>query len=265
MPEFASYQDIDTWMTRARNFSKGRPVRSWGRIVPDPASTSTSPPYLFLVHQNWNKQPTVFRVYSDNIVEWLYTGGQMKGRAHSLVAYLMDVFPFAVARTGKQRYNVYPLARRYSDVWNGTGYEVYPGLKFNMLTGEVLNPKPTPETSEVSPEARRVWLRALRKFKRVMRTRIKLGAINPELIDRGRKLRREQGDSPDWAGADADMLYAALTKDEYPDEFMVKFAATAHNFVWWSQQVQTEHLYKALDDMTSTASIEMRRRFGVFV
>lgn len=259
---FGTYGDIHAWMQKARNFHKGRPFRSWGRLRPDPTyADSPHPAFLLYMQASWLPDP-VFRVHPDNTVEFLVGGGVFRSVAHSLTAYLDMAFPFRVLRIGKNRYHVFPLRGDCPEAQ--AGYEIFSGLRFNMVTGVAENALVTPQTADVSPEARRKWLRALRRFKRLMKIRIKLvgdtGQTRQKLM-----LAHPEWATADWAGKDADLLYNALVNDEYSEEFIGKFMLYASRQTWFNTLVKEEHYLKALDSMCDTASVEMRRRFGVFV
>ena len=143
----------------------------------------------------------------------------------------------------------------------------FQGLKFDMTTGKCLNQKHDDQFVE-KPEERKVWRRALTKFKRGIRARAKIRAFDPMV----EKIWAERADQsryhwkqPDWSSKSwLDLLENCIRDNSYPQE-LLKGLCMSSNTGYYQQEMPTSSdVYKATDKVLTDMSIELRRRFNVF-
>jgi hypothetical protein len=144
------------------------------------------------------------------------------------------------------------------------GQQYRQGIKFNLLTGECINPEPD-MMQTIIPEKRAEWLRDLKRFKRGMKSRAKVGALQG-FVDEAKRLRAksaghwafQRDNSIDWkAPACAKMIVACMQADEYPPELLQAFV-TDHLCVGFV--TLTEHI----DEVCKQNSVQFRAAYGVF-
>lgn len=113
---------------------------------------------------------------------------------------------------------------------------------------------------------RKVWLRALRRFKYGIRVRAKLGVLDAVAARVGAERRnRSRWDRPDWDDPRwIDLLYVAIRDEQFPDELLAGFAKTAE-VTFFSQTLQPprDAILKAIDQVLRQRSLLLRQRFGV--
>ena len=143
------------------------------------------------------------------------------------------------------------------------------GIKFNLDTGKCLNGKPDP-TKKVIPEKRKEWLRDLKRYKRGLKTRAKVGALQTYIQAQNewyasspswteRKNRR-----PIWSGQNwCEKLVCCMREETYPPEILKAFTASVE--MGWHVNVLTDqHVLEIVDKIFTKHSEEFRREYGVF-
>lgn len=257
------YEELAYWYTKARSQKLGRPLASWGRVIREDEN------YRFYAQQGYNPEPFGL-LTPDNVFTFLYTGMQVARVSNTLTSSLNNTMPFAIQRVAKHRYNVVhdKLVPPGVHRWESPklfGYEMYPGIQFDMATGQCLNPL-DPVERVVNPDARRVWLRALRKFKRQMYTRAKLGLFDSYVAQiRSSTMSGMNRQRPDWTSDEwLDVLYAAFKDDQYSDTLLVGIAKHALARQWYQVAINYAHIIASINDVCTITSLDLRRRFGVF-
>lgn len=120
---------------------------------------------------------------------------------------------------------------------------------------------------KVNEEKQREWQRALRRFKKGVRLRAKLGLIETlcKQVAQERK-RQTKWLAPEW---DDDRwltaLYVSIRDNRYPIELLKGFVETAEiTFFSPVNQPTVEAVLAAVDDVCRRYSKDLRRKFGVF-
>lgn len=255
------YEDITAWYAKARSKAQGRPLGTWGRVIRQGRE------YKFYAQQGYNPAPFGL-LTPDNVFTFLYTGMQVSRVSNTLAISLNNYTPFSVQRIAKHRYNVVHDLEVPDDTMHGHwdypkvfGWEMFPGIRFDMATGRCLNPK-DPVVRVVDPDARRVWLRALRKFKHQMRTRAKLGVFDSYVAQ---VLSTKDNSMPDWTSDEwLDVLYKAMRDEQYGEVLMRGLACHSIRRAWHRTSITYEHVVDAVNDVCTVTSLDLRRRFGVF-
>lgn len=249
-----SYDDAVAVFATARSAAAGKPILSSWRMYRNSDGS-------FDICCAWPKgrrNKSIFRINPDNTFEVVTDMDTYHYNAPSITMSLHRIVPFQTRRMAKGMYHIAPVGWDWSYV-SKYGYEIYPGLKMNLLTQECRNPQTS--IREVDPEARLIWLRALRKFRKGVKVRIKMGAIEAIKVPSG--TYRTQ-----WASEEnIKFLADCIRNEEYPMQLLEAFALEAMGYSnrWaYRNATFTEAVSAAFDDICKTQSIRLRREFGVF-
>ena len=121
---------------------------------------------------------------------------------------------------------------------------------------------------KVDVERRRVWLSSLRKFKRGVKIRAKLGVIEHICQQVATERKGQQTwDAPQWEHDRwITLLYTSIRDDEYPTELLVGFVKTAEvSFFNPKMQPTVVSTLNAVDYVCKQLSKQLRSKFGVFI
>ena len=263
-----SYNDVSVWFTRCRNPEKGKPVMSWAR--------------MFKVGDNYELRfgSNVVGVFTpDNKFTFKLSAQQARSCSVTLSQALGRAIPFLWCRKSTGRYVVKPTPpyKTFQDnggdtyAWeffkNHEGYELFDGLQFDLDTYMPTNAKP-PIGDTINPDKRKQWLSALRKFKRNVKVRARLGVVDTLIkevyAERQGAKSRHDWEMPDWnTSIWQDVLYQALVSEEVTIDLLkgiVKSVSTGY----YQTTITVPDVIKQCDQICTTYSVDMRRRFGVF-
>jgi len=252
-----SYAEAQAFMTRARSPEKGRQHTTFARWFPDGEG------YRLDVHGH-----PFLRITPDNVLEFLITPETGRKLSNTVSGWLPRVVPFFWNRVGMGRYRVEAIAviqKRMAGRWPthkeiNQAPELFAGIKFDMATGECLNPRPDIKHM-VIPEARTAWLSALRKWKRKAKTIARIGGFDSLIAEEKRNPTPWQ-DQPTWmVDKELDILYNAIKDNEMDTALMRKFVASHTNR--WSTPTSME-VYGHIEAVVKQHSLQLRKRFGVF-
>jgi hypothetical protein len=160
--------------------------------------------------------------------------------ATSMVYKMSGFLGLSLFRVGPGRYRI-GRAKHYSK--NKLLPEYYGGIKFSMVDGICLNPRPDKHTLIVK-EARKLWLTVLRKYKLGALSRFKLGV-------RGVVNYRSYFNS--------DELAQWMVNGEYPDTLIDILTTRAGG-----PSASYEEMARQFDAMIDFHRDALRKRFGVF-
>lgn len=266
--ELRTYDDAARYFSKARQPDKGRPLKSWAR--------------LFKVDDNYvvrieNTDVAMFT--PDNRLKIVLSMESLSYYGQTLSSSMHRAIPIAVLRVGKGRYRV-QHTKAIDDIRNRGGSpasawailrtspELFTGMTFDLATGQALNARKDLKDS-VIPDKRLEWIRKLRKFKRGIKVRAKLGVLDT-LAKEVHAERMAAGNPaawrrPDWSDAAwIDSLYNAIKDEQFPTELMRGLAASA-SISWWRPTMPTtQDILKESDNILNNLSINLRTRFGVF-
>ena len=182
--KFQTYQDFYDDFKKCRSAAKGRPIKGWCRLFKDGRD--------FVVKQvGWRgaAQP-LFRISPDNTVTFEAPANRIRDGAQTLVSSLYRVVPITIERKRKGIYIVgglHSMKVKYDHRYNAHMQdwiefrkrcpEYFNGIQFNLLTGECLNPQPN-VMDTVIPEKRTQWLSDVKRYKKGLKIRAKVGAFD---------------------------------------------------------------------------------------
>lgn len=261
------YLDCVKLMKSCRNKSKGKPLSSAFRLH-DYADGA----YVISVHGK-----SVCRITPDDKLEFLE--GDYTGNAQTLSQSLLGITPVMWNRVGTGRWRVAHMAckamsdiranrndrgivdSRYDKIsrdqhWeylNKYAPEFFPGIAFSLVTGECLNRRPDFKHS-INPEAKKLWLRKVKAFKRMIRVQTKLG-VWETLILRGLSAEYPPQIDEVMRCMDTGIMSESLQRE---------FASYIANKNRWGAGSRWENADGHIDNWFNNNSIAMRRSYGVF-
>jgi hypothetical protein len=255
--DLRTYGCAAAFFAKARQPAKGRPLR-WAR--------------LYRVGEDYVLQHgsiTVGRFTPDNKFRFEMDAHSQRSSAVTLSQAMFRTVPFVWLRVATGRYVVAhtyaaDMKRKGANIWRWTldegGTPVFNGLTFDLDTGEPLNPRPRHTTQQVDTEQRLEWLRGLRKFKRAIHVRRKLGVLD-KLMDEVRAENRALVPAPDWLSDRwLNQLASEIKAGECSTDLLKGMLRTVGNYTWQSK----ETIYHLIDKLLRDCSVELRQRFGVF-
>ncbi len=257
--DIRTYEEADRLFAKARHKEAGKPLRSWARLHKDGND------YLIKTGSI-----TLFRITPDNMLIVECTPDELRRCACTVVSSLYRVIPFDIIRVGVGRYRLNHFANLFSkqtkwiekDLLKKSP-ELFQGLTFSLLTGDCQNQRPDLLTT-VDPAARKQWLGALRKYKRGLKVRQRIGAFDSiaALITTQKAAR--QYTKPDWDNDSwKDKLFECIRDEKYPEDLIIGVAQSVRVF-YYQTTVTTQDILTQFDSLCNAYSIDLRKRFGVF-
>jgi len=282
---FASYAEMATDFAKARWPEMGRPIKKGVRLYKEGNNfvVKMYDWYDYDPNEASDRMTPILKVSPKNIVTFLPPLERVLRRANSLVIMFPRVLPIHLARARKGVYRIDHEVRipmRAHGLWGtypdysylkNAAPEYFKGIKFNLLTGECLNAKPDMVTTEL-PEQRKVWRSELRRYKRGLKARIKVGALEGFIheehaalaVDKGRwRYRRDA--CPDWTQPKlTNLLIKSMRQEKYPAEVLHAFVRSVYADSPYHTNITEQHVLAAVDKVFKKHSEHLRRKYGVF-
>lgn len=263
-----SYSDVAEWFTRCRNPDKGRPVMSWAR--------------MFKVDDTYELRhgSTKVGVFTpDNKFTFTLSTQEARNSSVTLSQALQRTIPFSWHRVGMGKYKIKPTPpyEEYkannpdSYAWHyfseQEGYELFDGLCFDLNTYEPVNARPK-MSDTIDPVKRKEWLGSLRKFKRAVKVRARLGVLDTLIQqvaqERSKHRSRYDWEMPDWnTDTWQDMLYTSIKNSECSTE-LLRGIVMSVSTGYYKSSISVDDVLKECDKICTNYSVEIRRKFGVF-
>jgi hypothetical protein len=280
-----SYGEAAHLWAKVRSPEKGKPVANWLR--------------MYKVGEDFEFRITGYgeralgRLSPDNTFEFILSNEMLMQQAQTVVSAIHKWLPFAVMRHRKGLYRVahtkvVASAINDRDYKPDTGYYrnhqwgryyahytpvmreqnmYYQGIKYNILTGECLNPRAEEKLVE-NPDQRKVWRNALSKFKRGIKARARVHALEG-IIDQVWAEREGQNRwhwrQPDWSSPQwMNLLEDSIRDNTFSQELLQGFVQSSGDGYYVQQKPTSSDVVKAVDKVCNEHSVELRRRFNVF-
>lgn len=260
-----TYEDTQRWFARAKSKDKGRPFNGWAKVKHDGGC------YQVYVYDR-----LICTITPENILRMEITGTEGRAISNTLSSSINRLVPIVWTRVGMGRYRILGLRTlRKADSWwvkAKEAPELFKGLEFDLTTGEALNAK-ADLVKRVDKDARLEWVRCLRRFKRGVQLRAKMGVFDTIQTDlnAGSKFRSVNGKifanrTPDWGDEKwMNLLYTSIRDDLYPKELLAGFLLAAPSVLWNRRTGTTaERMGQVATSVINSHSVELRTRFGVF-
>jgi len=261
MSVFHDYNSASAHFKGVRTPSKGKPVRSFGRLFFNNYDKS----YDLYVHGR-----KLLCLSPDNTLTFTLNETDRKYIGNTLSMALDDCIPFVWERKAVNRHLVYHMTEpRHQHSWEEyrvnrkNAPEFFEGIQFNMLTGECLNRRPDLIT-QVVPERRTIWLRSLRAWKRGVKVRARVGGFD-SLIKTASPPSTLR--SPLWdRKEELDILYNCIKNNEHPTDMMRMLVEGATYSAGYYNRAKLNGSDVAVytNNVLNTQSIALRKKFGVF-
>jgi hypothetical protein len=268
-----TYDEMLSAFNTARNPDKGKPVNHNWRLF---KVNDT----IKIKFEGYGEQ-WLADVTPDNVITFVAPDNHMYNSCQSYVSSFHRWFPFTVVRHRKGLYRIQHTAvldknmNESEQVWKEYNKVMYSspsyfkGLQFNLLTGECLNQRPDDKFIEI-PEKRKEWRRLLTAFKKGMKARAKVHALDgiaTEVVADREGKGMYANSRPDWSSDEwQDLLETCIRKTDYPKQLLKGFVQSSMGYGYYSkQQAPTpKEIQQTVDSVMNDLSIPMRRRFGVF-
>jgi len=264
-----SYQDCVALFNTCRSEKKGKPLPAGYRMHKHNDLYTVSCGNIRL-----------FEIDETDTVTFTMSTQELLDINTSLVCVLFKIIPLMLQR---KRKGIYTLAEScFSVSYMGSNFthipkydasktlEYFKGIQFNLPTRTCLNPRPD-LLDTVIPEVRKQWLRDVKRFKKGLKARAKVGALQGyiEEVAEERKANnfgnwRYAQNLPKWDSPEiTQQVLECLRTEEYPPNLLKLLVQTTA--LSWNQTKPTDSMVLAnVDTVFNTQSTHYRSSYGVF-
>lgn len=262
MADFTTYAQVATWLGKGKKRSEGRRKRAImlrmdaaGVIIVAHArkqygamSGATSSPLY--------KLTDFAELRSNNTLIFTTTSAELLPVAASLSSMFHRIFGLAWDRVGRGRYVIHSYApgENYREA-RKKGHEHYRGMQWDIFTGQCLNPRLS-ILKTVNKDKRKDWVASLKKFRRAVHTRVKLGVIEKML-----QAHPTNGQHVQLDILTSKILDAIKTGDVHTDLLENIVAYTIQKNRWRSKD--SKAVKTTVESIISGNSVYFRQEFGV--
>jgi len=281
-PLLKDYADCERTFSTCRTPAKGKPIRSWCRLF-------KNQDVYELKYISWGGETIpIAEFHPDGRIVLPSDSHAWQAMHGSLSMALHNAIPILTERMGKGRYRIAHTGlmdrltppreqggNYYQSWWEAfkeNGTEYFAGMTFND-DGICTNVQHA-VSGEIDTEKRRVWLRMLRRFKRGLKARAKVGALQQHakrIYDKHAEMERKgqhrwQWQLPNWKSKKYyAMLKEAMQTNEYTPEFLEAFVESATPNTYGNTLATDAHILQHVDTLMNDLSYELRKDFGVFI
>jgi len=270
----SSYKGAENMYVGCRSAKAGKPLPGQWRLFKNKNT------FTICLPLGWRRERTylpVATVTPNNTLTMLLSKDELLRHSNTIVILLGKITSIMCQRFGTGKYRI-----GKPDRFGGPQYwwhklkkedsqQYYKGIKFDLMTGLCLNPEPD-EAVEPVPEQRKVWLRELKRFKRGLKSRAKVGALTMH-IQEANILRAENNKlswnerkrlAVDWEQDKWRKKLIHCMKDEkYPPEILMAFVQSVEEG-WRHRSITQELVLETVDKIFTKYSETLRREYGVF-
>ena len=220
--DIRTYADADRLFKTAKTPSKGKPIRSFARILKD------GDDYIVTVNGT-----NICRISPDNTLEFVAEVNTVRRHTYTLVGNLHSAIPIAICRVGTGRYRVehsgvlidFSQGRLSQGRWThmkNDAPEYFQGIKFDLTTGKCLNRR-VDMLKSVDVDKRKEWLRLLTRWNRGIKVRVKMGVFSG-LVERR---RIEGGNAQGGQTGLTEPLYKAIINGTHDTQLLYNIVLQA--------------------------------------
>ena len=231
-----SYSDFTDLFKTCRSTSKGKPLPGGWRMY--------QRNNLYTVHWSGSQSDAtkIFEVDKHNRITFTISQQQLLHHSHSLVTVLYKT------------------------------PEYFTGIQFDLTTQTCLNPRPD-LLDTVIPKVRKQWLRDVKRFKKGLKARAKVGALQG-YIDEVVAARATQpsggwrhnfdNNLPTWSDPrTTQQVIDCMRTEQYPPDLLKLLVQTTY-LGWGSGEITNSMILENVDRVFNTHSIHYRKAYGVF-
>lgn len=201
----------------------------------------------------------------NDVITFVMSLNDLLHNSNSIVLVLDKILPIMCQRVRKGVSRI-GTGRKYSI--DDDQPEYFQVLKFNLKTRTWINPQPDASTT-IIPTKRKMWLRDLQRYKRGLKARAKVGALQG-YIDKANDERGGARYYGRWRGLPpvgrAEMITTivnSMKADEYPPEILEAFVQAIPTG-YQRRAVTPEQVLETVDMVFTEHSVAFRREYGVF-
>jgi hypothetical protein len=207
---------------------------------------------------------------SDNTVTFDLTDQTLPHICHTISSTLSSVVPYLICRVGTGRYVVnhvgVPITvhtgERWYTVFTKQAYGLFAGITFDNKSMTCVNPQPKATKGTEHTENRRIWLQTLRRFKRGLAVRGRVGVFTAiHTAMEAEKFPTLWMDT--LSDSFVEFLYNCMRNDEYPDELLRSLAFTRYG-LWRTTSSLDKLAVEHASSTLSSLSFRLRQKFGVW-
>lgn len=279
MQAFKSYKDVESFFRSVRTPAKGKPLPGNWRLFKEGRT--------FIVYlPTWGQRTNgkherrydlpFLKITPNNVVTCVLPLEKLLHNSNSIVMVLHKIIP---VRCERARTNVYHMGQGITTQTQWGHYyrgltkegrtEYFKGIKFNLTTSECLNARPD-ELKTIKPEQRKTWLSQLKRYKRGLKARIKVGAMDQYIREDNilrtngmlwgeKTVRMDTFTKHSWRKK----LVSCMRREAYPPEVLQAFIVSAT--IGGDETILTQkHVLENVDNVFTSQSVPLRREYGVF-
>jgi len=270
----SSYKDAENMYAGCRSPAAGKPLPGRWRLFKEKNT------FVICLPLSWHRGVAgvylpVAAVTPNNRLTMLLSEDELVRHSHTIVLVLDRITSIMCQRFAKGKYRIGKGVSTGGWNWLSLGkqnsQQYYKGIKFDLMTGLCLNPEPD-EAIEPIPEQRKIWLRELKRFKRGLKSRARVGALTMH-IQEANTIRAENNKLPwrererlttDWEQDEWRKKLVRCMKDEkYSPEILMAFIQSVEAS-WRYTNITQELVLEAVDRIFTRHSEVLRREYGVF-
>lgn len=250
-----SYADAAAVFAKARKPERGKPLDSLFRLMREKNERGD------IYHLCWGTpRKLMATIHPDNTAEIYMPKGipwYVFGRT------LPTIIPFVATYSRKKGASAVIHTRVLSDFssWpKEDTHEHYPGIRFNMETGECISTKPPPPA--VNKDKRKEWLRDLRVFKKQFALRAKLGVIDGLIKQEADKGNPRWAMNVTWGTNHTAVIFSDMKRGAPSTELLQLIVRHTFASVYHFPNVDSVH--NSFNRVLAKLSTDLRNLYGVF-
>lgn len=273
--DLESYDNARALFSTCRSEAKGKPLPGRWRMFREDDD------YVIAMERWGSYDPLpVCTISPDNVVTFDISEKDLVQYSNSICMVLWKILPIGIIRKRSGVYSIGPVAegatRWYGYPCSKRSCEYFRGLQIRLGAVEILNPKPN-FTDQVLPDVKKAWLRDLKRFKKGLKVRAKVGALNGVIEDieqssanwktTGKNFwqfqeSRAQVDAPEAV----ELVLECMREDEYPPELLTSLAfwGYCNHGPYARREFDQQHMLQFIDRMFTNHSLMYRKAYGVF-
>ncbi len=272
-----NYEQAKVLFGTCRSPDKGKPLLSKWRLFKEGDNYVISIPQ----YNPWvnGQKPEIeylplCEIDPDHTLTFVMPHSKLLCNSNSISTVLQKLTSITYERAGKDRYRVggyFATKARWGGMYNimhKGSPEYFNGIQFNLLTRECLNPQPDMMETIISEE-RTQWLRDLRRYKKGLKARAKVGALQGHIEEVTKELAeaknrwRYVGNCPTWTDPVwAEKLIKSMREEDYSHEILKAFVQSALRIR--SNTLDDKSVLRAVDYVFTSNSVYLRKVYGVF-
>lgn len=262
MPMIESYTDAANIFATAKNKVNGKPILSFARMFQSGDA--------YAIHIG---KLVIVKILPDNTLEYCASVEDYR-YAHQSISCLDKVIDVKSLRVGKSRYRVghSKWLGHIRTSWGveihdwkklrNEGQEYFQGLKIDLVSGEVLNPR-ADLTLNINPDNRKTWLRSLRSFKNGIKVRNRMGVFDALVNEMQLANANRWEHRISMSNENTSMLVRNMKDGTFEDDLMRLLVRYARGQVY-SHPLTGENVALVTYNLLKDISVTLRREFEVF-